>query len=90
MTKALGISEDDDTGSDDSNNDECDSDNKQSPPNQGKLIVDATYTPADIAYPTDLSLLNEAREKSEEIIDAMHEPLCRDSQKASYVPSKGP
>ena len=44
-------------------------------PNQGKLIVDATCTPADIAYPTDLSLLNEAREKSEQIIDAMHEPF---------------
>jgi transposase, IS5 family len=44
-------------------------------PNQGKLIVDATCTPADIAYPTDLSLLNEARQKSEQIIDAMHEPF---------------
>ncbi|MBN2843689.1 MAG: IS5 family transposase, partial [Sedimentisphaerales bacterium] len=44
--------------------------------NKGKLIVDATCTPADISYPTDLSLLNEAREKSEEIIDAMHEPLA--------------
>lgn len=44
-------------------------------PNQGKLIVDATCTPADIAYPTDLSLLNEAREKSEQIIDAMHKPF---------------
>jgi hypothetical protein len=39
------------------------------------MIVDATCTPADIAYPTDVSLLNEAREKSEEIIDAMHEPF---------------
>ena len=40
------------------------------------MIVDATCTPADITYPTDLSLLNEAREKSEEIIDAMHEPFA--------------
>jgi IS5 family transposase len=44
------------------------------PSNQGKLIVDATCTPADVAYPTDLNLLNEAREKTEEIIDAMHAP----------------
>ena len=44
-------------------------------PNQGKLIVDATCTPADIAYPTDLSLLNEAREKTEAMIDRMHEPF---------------
>jgi len=48
---------------------------KDGPCNKGKLIVDATCTPADIAYPTDLSLLNEAREKSEEIIDAMHAPF---------------
>jgi transposase, IS5 family len=43
--------------------------------NGGKLIVDATCTPADIAYPTDLSLVNEAREKSEEILDVLHEPF---------------
>jgi len=51
------------------------------PPNKGKLLVDATCTPADIAYPTDLSLLNEAREKSEEIIDAMHAPFMGRSKK---------
>jgi hypothetical protein len=43
--------------------------------NRGKLIVDATCTAADITYPTDLKLLNEAREKTEEIIDRMHEPF---------------
>lgn len=42
--------------------------------NQGKLIMDATCTPADITYPTDLKLLNEAREKTEEMIDVMHTP----------------
>jgi transposase, IS5 family len=43
--------------------------------NKGKLIVDATCAPADIAYPTDIGLLNDAREKTERIIDdlcAMH------------------
>ncbi len=43
--------------------------------NQGKLIVDATCAPADIAYPTDLNLLNEARETAEQIIDVLHDPL---------------
>lgn len=43
------------------------------PPNSGKLIIDATCTPADIRYPTDLSLLNEAREKTERIIDTLWE-----------------
>jgi len=51
------------------------------PSHKGKMIVDATCTPADIAYPTDLSLLNEAREKSEEMIDAMHTPFVGIRQK---------
>jgi hypothetical protein len=42
---------------------------------RGKLIVDATCAPADIRYPTDVSLLNEAREKADVIIDKLHEPL---------------
>jgi len=42
--------------------------------NEGELLLDATCAPADIAYPTDLSLLNQAREKLEQIIDIMHEP----------------
>jgi len=37
--------------------------------NKGKLILDATCAPADIRFPTDLSLLNEARENMEEFID---------------------
>jgi IS5 family transposase len=45
------------------------------PKNKGHLILDATCTPADIRYPTDLSLLNEAREKLEEMIDDLYEPL---------------
>lgn len=52
--------------------------NSDSPPptdNRGKLIVDATCAPADIRYPTDVSLLNEAREKTDAIIDKLHAPL---------------
>lgn len=45
------------------------------PANRGKLLVDATCTPADITFPTDLKLLNKAREKSEAIIDILHKPL---------------
>jgi transposase, IS5 family len=40
--------------------------------NTGQLIVDASCTPADIRYPTDLSLLNEAREHTEHIIDLLY------------------
>lgn len=42
--------------------------------NRGKLLVDATCTPADITFPTDLKILNTAREKSEEVIDVLHRP----------------
>ena len=43
--------------------------------NKGRLIIDATCAPADIRYPTDLSLLNEARKKLERMIDDLHEPF---------------
>jgi IS5 family transposase len=43
------------------------------PSNKGKLLMDATCAPADIAFPTDLKLLNAAREKSEKIIDVLHQ-----------------
>lgn len=36
--------------------------------------MDATCAPADIRYPTDVNLLNAAREKTEEIIDVLHKP----------------
>jgi IS5 family transposase len=42
------------------------------PANKGELIVDATACPQDISYPTDLNLLNDAREKSEELIDILY------------------
>ena len=40
--------------------------------NSGKLLIDARVTPADITYPTDLKLLNAAREKAEHLIDLLH------------------
>jgi IS5 family transposase len=44
----------------------------KAPEHQGKLILDATVAPQAIRYPTDLSLLNEAREFSEQIIDVLY------------------
>ena len=40
--------------------------------NKGKLLVDATCAPEDITFPTDMKLLNKAREHSEKIIDELH------------------
>ena len=50
---------------------------EQQPPiaNRGRLLSDATCAPADIRYPTDVSLLNEAREKTDWLIDKLHAPL---------------
>jgi hypothetical protein len=45
------------------------------------LLLDATCAPADIRYPTDLGLLNEAREKTENIIDRLHAAKPQGSQK---------
>jgi len=44
------------------------------PPNEGTLIVDATCAPQDIRHPQDTSLLNEARENLEEMVDELHDP----------------
>lgn len=38
------------------------------------LLVDATVAPSDIRYPTDLDILNQAREVSEDLIDVLYEP----------------
>lgn len=50
-------------------------------PNEGTLILDATCAPQNIRFPTDTSLLNEAREKAEEIIDLLHEQGLSDGKK---------
>lgn len=41
---------------------------------EGSLIIDATCAPADITFPTDLKLLNHAREITERVIDVLHAP----------------
>lgn len=51
------------------------------PPNQGKLLLDATCAPADITYPTDIGLLNQSREKLEKMIDTLHAPLAGKQKK---------
>lgn len=42
--------------------------------NRGTIIVDSTCAPQNIRYPQDTSLLNEARENLEEMIDKLHSP----------------
>jgi len=44
---------------------------------KGTLLLDATCCPSDIHYPTDIGLLNHARELTELIIDNLHEQLVK-------------
>ena len=73
-----------------SNNNETDSDDsdcqktdkteenaENTPKPKGTMLLDATCCPADIHYPTDIHLLNHARELTELIIDNLHEFLVR-------------
>lgn len=77
-----------DAGRETEAHDDDDSDNNKSPSggvenepspvevdNRGTMILDATCAPADIRFPTDVSLLNESREKLESIIDYLHEGI---------------
>ena len=42
--------------------------------NRDTMIVDATCAPSNIRYPKDVSLLNEARENAERLLDILHDP----------------
>ena len=57
-------------------NDDSDPPAPPSSGNQGQLIVDASCAPADIHYPTDLDLLNQAREHSERFIDELYQQVA--------------
>lgn len=52
--------------------------------NRGTMILDATVAPADIKYPTDLSLINACREDSERIIGKLWEHSDKSGHKTAY------
>lgn len=54
------------------------------PDNKGRLIMDATACPQDIAYPTDLDLLSGAREKTEQLIDKIYDPQLHIQKPRTY------
>jgi len=62
--------DDDDTPNDSTKNNSDNADDISK--NEGSLLLDATCAPANVSYPTDINLLNEAREKLEGIIDTLH------------------
>jgi len=46
--------------------------NRDSVTHKGRILIDATACPQDIAHPTDFKLLNDCREKTEELIDLVY------------------
>ena len=50
-----------------------DNDDDDGSSNSGTLIIDATCAPSNIRYPQDVSLLNEARENAEKLLDVLHD-----------------
>lgn len=78
ITKAFRTSEPGKDDHDDHNQSECcdkTADRQGHEINRGKLLLDATCTPADLTFPTDLGLVNKAREKTERIIDVLFAAL---------------
>lgn len=52
--------------------------------NKGMLLIDASVAPSDIKYPTDVDLLNEAREITEKIIDTLWQPDIEKTKPRTY------
>ena len=51
---------------------------------KGKVMFDATACPQDIAYPTDLNLLSDARRKAEELIDSIYNKELHGEKPRTY------
>jgi len=58
--------------------------NQAEPAPKGRVLFDATVCPQDIAYPTDLELLNESREKTEALIDVLYDQSLHASKPRTY------
>jgi hypothetical protein len=59
-------------------------DNDPESGNKGRLIFDATACPQDIAYPTDLDLLSDAREKAEQLVDQLYNQHMHKEKPRTY------
>jgi hypothetical protein len=68
----------------DSNSEDNHESNSGLPENKGRVIFDASVGPQDIAYPTDLDLLSDAREKTEELIDKLYVPSLHQKKPRTY------
>lgn len=60
------------TNDDEPNDDNSSQSSTNAITHKGSLLIDATVSPQNITFPTDLKILNSAREKCEEIIDKLY------------------
>ena len=51
---------------------------------KGRVLMDATACPQDIAFPTDPNLLSDARKKSEELIDLLYHESLHQNKPRTY------
>lgn len=73
-----------DSGSEENEPESNHEDDPGQPENKGRVIFDASVGPQDIAYPTDLDLLSDAREKTEELIDKLYVPSLHQKKPRTY------
>ena len=67
----------DDAGQSGGGSDDNSGESGDGPAPKGTMLLDATCCPSDIHYPTDVHLLNHAREITEAIIDKLHERMLK-------------
>ena len=75
------LSDDEDSDIDIPSDGGATSEDQDKQPPSGTMILDATCTPADISFPTDVSLLSESREISETLIDTLWKSEPRTEEK---------
>jgi len=80
----VGFAKDNSEDEVDGNDNQDGSDSTNQLKNDGRVLYDATACPQDIAFPTDLNLLNDAREKLEEIIDVLYDPELLEKKPRTY------
>ena len=83
-TQMVSVKESKQNMEEDSSGSTTDTKESESEEHKGKIIFDATCCPQDIAYPTDLDLLSDAREKAEELIDIAYQQSVHGDKPRTY------
>ena len=80
----IGEKDEKHTNNSDDNDENNDDNNGDNGNNSGTLVVDATCVQQEISYPQDIKLLNDSREKLEEMIDEFHAKSDKKKKPRTY------